>query len=54
MTLSKTQAKRIYANFYLGMSVTVIALTERVSKSRISKSIPYDLKNFSKNLNQDR
>lgn len=49
MDLQKSQAKRIYANFYLVISVTEIAVTEGVSKSRISESISYGLKNLSKN-----
>lgn len=50
MALPKSQAKRIYAHFYLGMSVTEIAIAEGVSKSRISESISYGLKNPSKKL----
>ncbi len=50
MALPKSQAKRIYAHFYLGMSVTEIAIAEGVSKSRISESIRYGLKNLSKKL----
>lgn len=48
--LPKLQAKRIYAHFYLGMSVTKIARAEGVSKSRVSESIRYGLKNLSKKL----
>ena len=50
MALPKSQAKRIYAHFYLGMSITEIAIAEGVSKSRISESISYGLKNLSKKL----
>lgn len=50
MTLPKSQAKRIYAHFYLGMSITEIAIAEGVSKSRISESISYGLKNLSKKI----
>ena len=50
MDLQKSQAKRIYAHFYLDMSVTEIVITEGVSKSRISESINYGLKNLSKKL----
>lgn len=48
--LPKSQAKRIYARFYLDMSVTEIAIAEGVSKSRISESIGCGLKNLSKKL----
>lgn len=50
MALPKSQAKRIYAHFYLVMSVTEIAIAEGVSKSRVSESIRYGLKNLSKKL----
>lgn len=50
MALPKSQAKRIYAHFYLGMSVTEIAIAEGVSKSRVSESIRYGLKNLSKKI----
>lgn len=50
MALPKSQAKRIYVHFYLGMSITEIAIAEGVSKSRISESISYGLKNLSKKL----
>lgn len=52
MALPKLQAKRIYAHFYLGMSITEIAIAEGVSKSRVSESIRYGLKNLSKKLKQ--
>ena len=48
MNLPKLQARRIYARYYLGMSVSEIARAEGVSKSRISESIKYGLKNLSK------
>lgn len=50
MALPKLQAKSIYAHFYLGMSVTEIAIAEGVSKSRVSESISYGIKNLSKKL----
>ena len=50
MALPKLQAKRIYSHFYLGMSVTEIAIAEGVSKSRISESIHYGIKSLSKKL----
>lgn len=49
MDLQKSQAKRIYAHFYLVISVTEIAVTEGVSKSCVSESISYGIKNLSKN-----
>lgn len=49
MKLPAKQAKRIYAHFYLEMSITEIAHAERVSKSRISESIRRGLQNL---LNQ--
>lgn len=50
MDLPELQAKRIYARYYLGMSVTEIARAEGVSKSRVSESIKYGLKRLSKIL----
>lgn len=50
MALPEKQAKRIYARYYLGMSVTEIARAEGVSKSRISESIRHGLKKLSKIL----
>lgn len=38
-TLPDKQAKRIYARYFLGMSVTEIARAEGVGKGRISKNI---------------
>lgn len=48
--LPEKQAKRIYAHFYLGMSMTEIARAEGVTKARISQSIKYGLHNLSKKL----
>lgn len=48
MNLPKLEAKRIYARYYLGMSVSEIARAEGVNKSRISESIKYGLKHLSK------
>lgn len=50
MALPPMQAKRIYARYYLGMSVTEIAHSEGVSKSRISESIQHGLKHLSQKL----
>ena len=50
MDLPELQAKRIYARYYLGMSVTEIARAEGVSESRVSESIKYGLKRLSKIL----
>lgn len=48
--LPEKQAKRIYAYFYLGLSMTEIARTEGVTKARISQSIKYGLRNLSNKL----
>ena len=48
MGLLQNLRQSAYAYFYLGMSVTEIAIAERVSKSCISESINYGLKNLSK------
>ena len=39
MSLPEKQAKRIYARFFLGLTINEIAQIEGVSKSRISESI---------------
>lgn len=44
MALPNKQAKRIFARFYLGMSVKEIALAEGVSPSKIYRSIENGLK----------
>ncbi len=49
-TLPEKQARRIYARFFLGMSVTEIAAKEGVAKSRISESIQKALKQLKKIL----
>ena len=48
--LPNKQAKRIYAHFILGMSVTDIARAEGVAKSRVSDSIRRGLRNMEKIL----
>ena len=48
--LPNKQAKRIYAHFILGMSVTDIARAEGVAKSRVSDSILRGLRNMEKIL----
>lgn len=45
-TLPDKQAKRIYAHYFLGMSITAIAKAERVSKATISQSIKGALKSM--------
>lgn len=42
--LPEKQARRVYAHFYLGMSITEIARQEGVSKSRVTDSIQKGLK----------
>lgn len=54
MDLPKLQSKRIYARYYLGLSVSEIARVEGVSKSRISESIRHGLKRLSKILKNFR
>lgn len=49
-TLPEKQARRIYARFFLGMSVTEIAAKEGVAKSRISESIQKALRQLKKIL----
>ena len=50
MKLPEKQAKRIYARFYLGMTVKEIAKTEGVDLSRVYDSIQRGLKWLAKNL----
>ena len=50
MALPEKQAKRIYARFYLGMTVKEIAKTEGVDLSRVYDSIQRGLKWLAKNL----
>ena len=45
-TLPDKQAKRIYAHYFLGMSKTIIAKTEGVSKATIGQSIKGALKSI--------
>ena len=49
MALPEKQAKRIYARFYLGMTVKEIAKTEGVDLSRVYDSIQRGLKWLAKN-----
>ena len=48
MSLPEKQAKRIYARFFLGMTINEIAQIEGVSKSRVSESIRTGLKKLKK------
>ncbi|AHF09059.1 MULTISPECIES: sigma factor-like helix-turn-helix DNA-binding protein [Dehalobacter] len=48
--LPEKQAKRLYAHFFLDMSIAQIARIERVGKSRVSHSINQALKNIEKFL----
>ena len=50
MALPEKQAQRIYARFYLGMTVKEIAQTEGVDLSRVYDSIQRGLKCLAKNL----
>ena len=50
MALPEKQAKRIYARFYLGMTVKEIAQTEGVDLSRVYDSIQRGLKCLAKHL----
>ena len=50
MALPEKQAKRIYARFYLGMTVKEIAKTEGVDLSRVYDSIQRGLKRLAKKL----
>lgn len=44
--LPPVQARRVYARFILGRSVTAIAEAEGVNKSQITRSIDFGLKNL--------
>ena len=48
MALPEKQAKRIYARYYLGMSVSEIAAAEDVDPSRVRDSIRRGLKQLAK------
>lgn len=48
MTLPKKQARRIYARYYLGMTVNEIAEAEGVDPSRVRDSIRRGLKQLAK------
>ena len=47
-SLPDKQAKRIYAHYFLGMSVTAIAKTEGVYKSQVTRSINRGLSHLEK------
>ncbi|MHB8130171.1 MAG: RNA polymerase sigma factor [Mobilitalea sp.] len=49
-TLSDKQAKRIYAHYFLGMSITAISKAERVNKSQVTRSINRGLSHLEKYL----
>lgn len=49
-SLSGKQARRIYAHFILGLSMTDIARAEGVARSRVSDSIQRGLRNLEKFL----
>ncbi len=49
-TLPDKQAKRIYAHFFLGMSKAVIAESEGVNKSQVTRSINKGLSHIEKYL----
>lgn len=49
-TLPDKQAKRIYAHYFLSMSITAIAKTEGVNKSQITRSINRGLSHLEKYL----
>ena len=49
-SLPEKQAKRLYAHFFLDMSIAQIARIEGVGKSRVSHSINQALKNIEKLL----
>lgn len=49
-TLPDKQAKRIYAHYFLRMSVTAIAKTEGVNKSQVTRSINRGLSHLEKYL----
>lgn len=48
MALPEKQAKRIYARYYLGMTVKEIAKTEGIDPSRVRDSIRRGLKQLAK------
>lgn len=48
--LPDKQAKRIYAHYFLGMSITTIAKAEGVNKSQVSRSIIRGLTHLEKYL----
>ena len=50
MSLPKKQAKRVYARFYLGMTVAEIAQAESVDPSRVRDSIRRGLKQLAQKL----
>lgn len=50
MSLPKKQAKRVYARFYLGMTVAEIAQAESVDPSRVRDSIRRGLKQLALKL----
>ena len=52
--LPPVQARRIYARFILGRSVTAIAKAEGVNKSQITRSIDFGLKNLQEILKFSR
>lgn len=49
-TLPDKQAKRIYAHYFLGMSITAIAKAEGVNKSQVTRSINRGLSHLEKYL----
>ena len=53
LELPEKQAKRIYAHFFLAMSMTDIAEAEGVSKMTVCESIKGGLKNLRELLDQD-
>ena len=52
--LPPVQARRVYARFILGRSVTAIAKAEGVNKSQITRSIDFGLKNLQAILKSSR
>ena len=52
--LPPVQARRVYARFILGRSVTAIAEAEGVNKSQITRSIDFGLKNLQEILKFSR
>ncbi|MBS5083815.1 MAG: sigma-70 family RNA polymerase sigma factor [Clostridiales bacterium] len=49
-TLPDKQAKRIYAHYFLGMSITAIAKAEGVNKCQVTRSISRGLSHLEKFL----